>query len=105
MASICIFCGDALDPDAVFGRRNFCRYNRPDCNTEYNNMMRSLTKAEDHPSESIRKLARLLTEREISPLKPIKDDWMKLTRKKQPANDLVTTFENRLQIIYAKQLS
>src|SRR3990167_6274700 len=104
MGKNCLFCGDALESDAVFGRRNFCRYSSPNCNTEYNNFMRSIVKAKDHPNESIQKLARLLTDRELSPLKQIKNDWMQLTRKRQPATELITNFEKSIQLIYQVQL-
>lgn len=102
MGTHCLFCGDPLDIDAEFGRRNFCRYKKPDCNTEYNNFMRSLTKGEKHPNESIRYLARLLTERELSPLKPIKTEWMLLTRKRQPDQEQIIKLNNMVQVIYAR---
>ena len=101
MSSTCLFCGKSLDTEACFGRRNFCRYETPDCLTEYNNMMRSLAKAKVHPNESIQKLARLLTDRELRPLKPIKYEWIQLTRKKQPSKEMIAKIEKTIQIIYA----
>lgn len=102
MGKLCLWCGDALDIDAEFGRRNFCRYKSPNCNTEYNNLIRSITKATNHPDQRVQELARLLTEREPKPLKPIKDDWLLLTRKHKPDKELISKFNNTVQVIYER---